>query len=73
MNDVLSMHAVSMRTMKTLKTSRCCPGSALVHGRNKRCVEEDTVSLPAPLSLMKEAVVLIVRIARVLMKRLILS
>lgn len=65
------MHAVSMRTMKTLKTSRCCPGSALVHGRNKRCVEEEEEEKNEKEE--DEAVVLIVRIARVLMKRLILS
>jgi len=47
------MHAVRMRTLKTLKTSRCITRGALVHRRNVTCAEEDTVFLPAPLSLMK--------------------
>ena len=48
-----------MRTLKTLKTSRCIKRSALVHRRNVTCAEEDTVTLPAPLSLMNEEDVLI--------------
>ena len=64
------MHAVHMRTLKTLKTSRCIRRGALVHGRNMKCVEEEIVPL---LGLTKEAVVLIVRIVSAWMKRLILS
>ena len=58
--------------MRTLKTSRCIKGSALAQDNSIVMVEEK-VKAVVLVGLMREADVLIVRIAREWMKSLILS